>query len=287
MVTKTGYTLQERLARHRRRNKRKNRYNQARKISLLVGCDYEGTNAELKGCSKDVKDMDRLLLHEKFSNILLCDDTERKHLKSRNAPTKEHILNRLTGICKSSAGNSKLVFHYSGHGYYDRDFDKRKIFGHALDSESDGKDELIIATDMKAIRDDEINHILCTIGKNVRALLVIDACHSGTMADLKYVLKDGERIVNNAHDGCVADIISISGCKDDQTSADAFLYKSFRGAMTTAFIHAFSTTDGGNVSVAEFVDIMKSWLVNNHFEQIPQLCFTQPYAYRKAMKFYF
>lgn len=296
MVTKTGLTIQERIKRLRKRYAAQkpaktsieipeNKIKIPIKMALLVGCDYEGTNSELKGCSKDIVDMDRLLKRENFSNTILVDDTERG-IRRNGIPTKSNIMKCFSDMSKSNKYDS-FVFHYSGHGYYDRDDNREQIFGNSVDSESDGKDEMLISTDMKPIRDDEINYILCDIKKSKSTVfLLIDACHSGSIADLKYTLVDGVRTVNNANDKTVADIISISGCKDDQTSADAFMNQSYRGAMTASFLHAFNSTKGGEISVEKFVDIMRYWLVGHGFSQIPQLGFTRPYAFRNNMKNY-
>jgi len=245
--------------------------------ALLIGCDYEGTRDELKGCSKDVLDMNDFLIKRKFREIkILCDDDDRRDLNHKVVakPTRETIMKMFRELCISSP--PKIFIHYSGHGYYTRDIGSK-------DSELDGKDEMLIATDGKPIRDDEINRMLTRVRKNRSVFLLVDACHSGTVCDLKYKFVKGKSEMNNDADRCKADIISISGCKDDQTSADAFLNKSFRGAMTTAFLATFSATRGGNVTLGQFVEIMRTWLKRNNFTQVPQLCFNRPDAYKRLV----
>lgn len=247
--------------------------------ALLIGCDYEGTSCELKGCSKDVLDMNDFLTKRKFTNTILCDDDDRRDLNSKvvSKPTRNNIVNHFRKLCIESP--SKLFIHYSGHGYYTKDVGNR-------DSELDGKDEMIIATDNIPILDDEINRMLTRVRKNRRVFLLMDCCHSGTIADLRYKFVNGVQSINNSNDQCKADIVSISGCKDDQTSADAFLNKSFRGAMTTAFLATLSATKDGNVTLGQFVEIMRTWLKRNGFTQVPQLCFTRPKAYEKMVSEY-
>lgn len=243
--------------------------------ALLIGCDYEGTDAELKGCSKDVLDMDSYLSKRGWNDItILCDDDDRKFERRNGKPTRNNIMTRFRSLCVSSP--NKTFIHYSGHGYYTRDVGNR-------DTELDGRDEMLISSDNQPIRDDEINRMLTRVRKNSKVFLLVDACHSGTVSDLRYKFVKGQAFVNNRRDMCKADIVSISGCKDDQTSADAFLKGSYRGAMTTAFLATLSMTKNGQVTIGQFVEIMREWLRRNGFPQVPQLCFTQPKAYQTML----
>lgn len=73
----------------------------------------------------------------------------------------------------------------------------------------------------------------------------MDCCHSGTGMDLPYTLKlQGSSCVwRDEADAAMAlgDVQMFSGCKDEQTSADAqFGNGEAGGAMTTAFISALN-----------------------------------------------
>ena len=62
----------------------------------------------------------------------------------------------------------------------------------------------------------------------------------------------------------------ISGCADNQTSADAFINNRNTGAMTFSFIETINTL-GISVSVKHLVENMRKLLTDHRFEQIPQL----------------
>ena len=54
--------------------------------ALLIGCDYEGTRDELKGCSKDVLDMNDFLIKRKFKEI------KPNHITFKNMETEKHVV---------------------------------------------------------------------------------------------------------------------------------------------------------------------------------------------------
>ena len=111
----------------------------------------------------------------------------------------------------------ELFIHYSGHGTwtYDNNGD-----------EKDGRDELICPVDNTLIRDDELytNLVkLCPPGSKVRC--VFDCCHGGTMLDLPCRWRYGQSVYTEHNDRFLrhADVLMISGCRDNQTSADAYI----------------------------------------------------------------
>jgi hypothetical protein len=61
----------------------------------------------------------------------------------------------------------------------------------------------------------------------------------------------------------------ISGCTDNQTSADAVFNHKPNGAMTWAFLE--SLKENPNVSWRELVKNMRSKLRSSQFTQIPQI----------------
>lgn len=126
-----------------------------------------------------------------------------------------------------------MFMHYSGHGSYVKD---------TSNDESDGRDEVIVASDNVLIRDDDINdRFLAKLPVDTKCFVLMDCCHSSTVLDLKYRYDKSSKfaIVENPKDKTVAEIICISGCMDSQTSADAYIAGTFRGAMTTAFLQAY------------------------------------------------
>ena len=65
----------------------------------------------------------------------------------------------------------------------------------------------------------------------------------------------------------------ISGCKDNQTSADAYIKDveegkyEYQGAMTAAFLKNFN--DG--ISYRDLIVVMRSWLKTKRYSKVPQL----------------
>lgn len=97
-------------------------------------------------------------------------------------------------------------------------------------------DEAIVSSDEKLIIDDWIfEHFVSPILKNKGHLHgVFDSCHSGTVMDLPFTLKNNKWISENKlfKLGYVTGTaILISGCTDSQTSGDTRI----GGLFTNAF----------------------------------------------------
>jgi len=90
------------------------------KRALLVGCNYPGTESELKGCVNDVAAM-RTILTSHFgfdeANIVVLVDTD----ENAEQPTHANILSKLQGLIAGAEPGDILVFHFSGHGTRVRD----------------------------------------------------------------------------------------------------------------------------------------------------------------------
>jgi hypothetical protein len=59
----------------------------------------------------------------------------------------------------------------------------------------------------------------------VKLVVLVDACHSATMLDLKYsytVNAKDKYLVSSRIQPTDCEVISLSGCRDNQTSADAW-----------------------------------------------------------------
>eukprot|EP00051_Salpingoeca_urceolata_P025125 m.446114 g.446114 ORF g.446114 m.446114 type:complete len:394 (+) comp20307_c4_seq3:1732-2913(+) len=147
----------------------------ANKKALLVGCNYPGTNAALRGCVNDVFSMKKLLVqHKGFpeSNITLMIDTDSRYERPTGAAVKR-ALNQL--IASSNAGDI-LFFHFSGHG--------TQVPADASDTEElDGKDEAICPTDLNIIVDDDLRDIVEKLPADVELTFIADCCHSGGLLD--------------------------------------------------------------------------------------------------------
>jgi len=66
-----------------------------------------------------------------------------------------------------------------------------------------------------------------------------------------------------------ADILSISGCRDDQTSADVKTAGSATGAMSLALLHVLKANP--NPTLIELLNKMRDALRERKFSQVPQM----------------
>jgi hypothetical protein len=185
-----------------------------------------------------------------------------------------------------------LFWSYSGHGHYISDTNN---------DEKDGRDEVLCPLDFSDngfITDDHLKkYFIDKLPSNVKLFILIDACHSGTMVDFRYnYLLDEKRYdITQGSKLTDCDIVMISGCKDSQTSADAYLKDEsnnqsnddsnnnlvggilgnvfdnnlyeYQGAMTAAFLAIFNDS----ISYYKLIKEMRNWLKEHNFDQVPQL----------------
>jgi hypothetical protein len=240
------------------------------KKAVLVGINYlSEPSARLNGCINDINNISNVLTtyygYSPSNIIKLTDDSTNPSLK----PTASNILSNLTNLINGSQGCSEIWFHYSGHGSQVRDMNR---------DEMDGLDEVIVPMDFKTsglISDDIIYNII----KNTKCktMLIFDSCHSGSICDLQFgfeFLPNGQysrsQINNNK---CTnPSVISISGCKDQQTSADAYdsSIKTYIGAFTQTFITCLSKNNYNANLLKIYSDTVIS-LKASGFTQIPIL----------------
>ncbi|CDO52196.1 hypothetical protein DV495_003281 [Geotrichum candidum] len=285
-----------------------------RRKALLIGINYIGQKAALRGCINDVHNVKNFLQQHGYREddmVVLTDDQSNQ----RALPTRENILRGMRWLVKDAQTNDSLFLHYSGHG------------GQAEDTngdEEDGFDEVIYPLDFEKaghITDDEIHTtVVSPLRPGVRLTALFDSCHSGTVLDLPYVystkgvLKEPNLLkeagsglldavtsysrgdisgvmnsvqglfkrVTNGNDGyektkatktAPCDAILISGCKDSQTSADAFENGQATGAMSHAFITVMNANP--NQSYLTLLKEMRE-VLKDKYDQKPQLSSSHP-----------
>ncbi|XP_039785831.1 metacaspase-1-like isoform X4 [Panicum virgatum] len=197
-----------------------------KKRALLVGVSYRGTAHELRGTVNDVREMRRLLCGKfGFPGDCILELTENEGDPTR-VPTRANLLRAMRWLVEGSGSGDSLVFHFSGHGVQKLDLNGDEV---------DGYNEALCPADFERsgkILDDEINEIIVRpLGRGVKLHAVVDTCHSGTILDLPYLCRlsrtgywqwenhDRPSGARKRPNGGLA--ISISGCSDDQKSADA------------------------------------------------------------------
>ena len=228
------------------------------KKALLIGINYTGTSNELYGCINDVNSIKERITKQGFNNINVITD-----LTTKKA-TRINILEGFKNLLMNCQAGDLLFFVYSGHGSYaiDRNGD-----------EKDGRDELIVSCDLQGVLDDELKALIQTYLKaDVTLFALFDSCFSGSVLDLKYQFMDSldyDKFTENSKQlETQGNVIMISGCTDNQTSADAVFDNKPNGAMTWSLLESLKQKP--NVNWRELVKTMRDLLKTSQFTQIPQ-----------------
>jgi len=226
--------------------------------SLLVGINYNGSPYQLSGCITDVQS-----LNDKFGGIydaeIMTDLTNKK-------PTRSAILSEFSLLLESANSGDTVLFAFSGHGSFTTDLNR---------DEQDGRDEMIISSDLYGVIDDDFKTIINQKLKAGATLIAIfDSCHSGTMLDLTYTYPEyGASVASNVSE-TAGTIILISGCMDSQLSAEASIGgDKVSGAMTWSLLESLK---GGDISWSALLTNMRKLLIESGFNQIPQLSSGRP-----------
>lgn len=260
------------------KKKRKRNPNVVRR-ALLIGCNYPRTKAQLNGCINDVNAMNKYLIQRGgFLKKEITQLTDHLGALPHQQPTRENILSNIQSLVNNIPKNKKVIlfFHFSGHGSYtyERGPDK---------DEEDGRDETICPTDFSKsgmIKDDDLKvHLIDALPANVKLYCVMDCCHSGTGMDLRYECRtyneDGVNEYKLHQNKMVtkskAEVVLFSGCKDNQYSADAYIWGKYQGAMTWGFLQVLNKHNYEPISYKRLLREVQELLRRKKYEQIPQL----------------
>lgn len=244
--------------------------------ALLIGCNYVNSSAELRGCINDVISVKQFLMQEHGfleSEIKIMTDLVPV---VADRPTKANILRNLSWLVANNQPTSRLFLHYSGHGTYVRDRNG---------DEADGQDECLCPLDYMQsglILDDDIRRLLVDpLVDGAQLFFLCDSCHSGTMADLKYkytIVSTPAGVsytisTDNKYQPSKANVMFVSGSRDSETSADAYISGKFQGAMTYCFIKAWADMkrEGKPITYKRLMKSLLTLIKANRFAQNPQI----------------
>jgi hypothetical protein len=245
-----------------------------KKKALLIGINYKGSKNELYGCINDIYNIKKFLIEEYNFNdneiIMMNEDIKDK------IPTKQNIINNINELVRDNDENSRLFFHYSGHGYYKRDYSG---------DEKDYLDETICPLDYNysgVIIDDELKKLLIEpLKEGSKLTCIFDCCHSGTILDLRCNYKVNinknkyiyEISIDKNYKSIKPNVLLISGCLDDQTSADSYISGKSQGALTYSFIeiHRRLKKKRKNILIKNIIKDLTKILYENGYEQKPKL----------------
>lgn len=254
--------------------------------ALVIGINYSGAN-QLRGCVNDAEDVEKLLTSEfglKKDRLI--------RLRDKDA-TRKAIIDNIIKLAQQPT--DYVHFVYSGHGTYVPD---------TSGEETDKQDEALVPWDYTKglILDDELWQLWRLFPPTTTIFLHVDACHSATVAKgfsldsaKEYARKlwRGERarflpasdvtdvMVRATRIGYeqtksrvrlvpVARIVSLSGCQDWQTSADARIKGKWCGAMTNYFLEALKTLKKDATWKQLHAEVERLLRVNG-YAQIPAL----------------
>jgi len=263
------------------------------KRALLIGINkYQMAGADLRGCVNDVKDLSAALVEFhgfRKSDIAVLTDGD---------ATQKAMQAGIKTLVRGAKKGDAIVLHYSGHGSNVPDDN---------DDEADGRDEILCATDLdweRPLRDDWLRSTFDGLRAGVSFTAIMDCCHSGTNtravlppdapvkerylpspSSLKAVesgrslpkkvtseLRSSPRAARKTRDIVNASLpeVLITGCRDTQTSADAFINGRFNGALTFALVEAIRKSRG-RLTYRDLHDRASAVLKARKFDQVPQL----------------
>jgi metacaspase-1 len=274
------------------------------KRALLIGINrYKIPGADLRGCVNDVKNLRQALID--LYGFKATDIAELTDL----AATKASMQAAVRKLVAAARPGDVILLHYSGHGSNVPDQDG---------DEADRRDEILCPTDLdwkNPLADDWLRQSFDRLRPGVSFTVIMDCCHSGTNTRVpqppdapsipRYLpnpwdimatesgrklrgkvtgqLRASPRPVRARKDVVHADIpeMLITGCRDTQTSADAYIGGSYNGALTYHLVQALRDGDG-NLSYAELHRRTVEGLRKGAFDQVPQLegrqtAFGQPF----------
>jgi hypothetical protein len=263
------------------------------KRAVLIGINkYQVPGADLQGCVNDVKNLSGVLTtYYGFADKDIATLTDAQATKKG----MERAIKKL--ITKAKKGDV-LLLHYSGHGSNVPDDNG---------DESDHRDEILCPTDLdwkNPFRDDWLRKALGKLRREVNLTVIMDCCHSGTITrvmnpfdaprrqrylpcpldlmatesgrklrgTLRGQLGKAPRGRKRKKDIVHADIqeLLITGCRDTQTSADAYISGSYNGALTYYLVESIKEAEG-KLTYRELHQRTAAKLKQEDFDQIPQL----------------
>lgn len=263
------------------------------KRALLIGInEHLIPGADLRGCVNDVKNVSATL--REFFGFRKSDITQLTDI----AATKKAIQAGIRQLVREARKGDTILLHYSGHGSNVPDDNG---------DEADERDEILCPADLDwkdPLSDDWLRKTFDTLRSGVRFTVIMDCCHSGTNTraiappdapvkprylpnpwDLMATesrrrlrgtvtgeLRRSTRSARAARDIVEAKLpeLLITGCRDTQTSADAFLDGAYNGALTFCLVEAMRQARGA-LTYRELHERASRTLKKRGFDQVPQL----------------
>jgi hypothetical protein len=270
-----------------------------RRTALLVGINYRGTENELNGCYNDVVNVSQYLrtalgYAPGAISVLTDGNRDSPAFPASVAPTRQNILAGMAALVAGMVAGDEAVFHFSGHGTLVRDRNGDELTG--LDS-------CLCPLDYNApsaagggvITDDEIRALLVNrVPRGARLYVILDCCHNGTGCDVRFKYEDfsillrppsaaartgavwrtqQKAFVNPKYAETAGEVFMISGSRDEQTSADAYINNAFAGALTYA-VFAILRANNARIRTYSWSELLRDvryFMRVNRYSQVPQV----------------
>ena len=263
------------------------------KKALLIGINrYRIPGGDLRGCVNDVKNLKAVL-----STYYGFAGKDVKTVTDYDA-TQKRMQAEISRLLSGAKAGDVLLLHYSGHGSNvpDKNGD-----------EADHRDEILCPTDLdwkNPLLDDWLRQTFDTLPAGVNLTVIMDCCHSGSNtraiqppnapiierylpSPWDLVAAESRRRLTGVVRGIRAerrksaprrnDVVSvdisevlISGCRDTQTSADAYISGSYNGALTYHLVKAIKEKKG-QLTYRELHARTIGLLKKGKYSQVPQL----------------
>lgn len=247
----------------------------SKKRALVIGINYDDDNVfedDLQGCVNDMNNLKKFLMRYcHFQN----EDV--RTLCNKKA-TRENIENSLLRLVKFSHlyHRSEIWVSYSGHGT-----------SVPCAQERDGCSEVICPSDYQKhglIADTWLQrYFVSKLHPSTKVFVLMDCCNSGTNLNLPYIY-EYEDVYSSHIDYTTEElkelctIVKMSGCRDDQTSADYFesFENEFQGALTNGFLHFADFSDEQDEKhILQFYKDVLGYVTYRGFSQRPVLTFSR------------
>jgi hypothetical protein len=277
------------------------------KKGLLFGLNYTGQSSQLYGCITDVQNLQSFLVSKNFAVSIFTDNTTIKPTSSNIISKTTEFVNSLGSndcgfIWFSGHGtlvkgrNAWVPIDYSTSGFLVEDRirsivskSKGRLFigsdschsGSLLDLKFDLEPRSSTKSARVISRNVALGDALTTADsaavpetKNINRLVPTE-----TPEPFDESIVEQERALSSAvsyslfdiknFSSLSCDIVYLSGCRDNQTSADAFIAGQSQGAMTWAFLKSIKSMRS-NESIGFLQDLTRLSL-KNRYTQVPQM----------------
>jgi len=226
-------------------------------IALLFGInDYPGEANDLNGCLNDIDDVEKKLRKE-FPQFLA------KKLKDAEV-TVENMFYQVKDVLVTLTVGDVLYWHYSGHG--------TQI---PSNSETNGYHEALYLYNGPFL-DEQVQELMALTPDGVHVVAKFDSCFSGDMIRNPRVinrfyampgLQVRPRVIRRFAKVAMKGWVVISGCGEEQTSADAYINGRYNGAFTYYDLSSFDNTSTYNQEMRR----LHKYLPDHIYDQNPTI----------------